>query len=220
MLFRVDGEAFVKTKRKLLEDCDVYCIVSLPGGVFTSAGAGVKTNLIFFIKGEPTEKIWYYDLSDVKVGKKTPITLRHFDEFFQLLPKRGDSKQSWTLEFTARLQTALDEARPHREKAAELSAEAKTLEDNIRDQRKEKIAAPKLPALEEELKNIQRAAREALAKGDAIENAAYDLKAVNPNRVTKEDKRTPTQLLEFIAARGRDADKALTKLGGLVAQEK
>jgi type I restriction enzyme M protein len=217
VLFRVDGEAFVKTKRKLLEECNVYCIVSLPGGVFTSAGAGVKTNLVFFIKGEPTEKIWYYDLADVKVGKKTPITLRHFDEFFQLLPRRGDSKQSWTLEFTARLQAALEEARPHREKAAELLAQAKTLEDEIRDQRKEKIVASKLAALEEELKTIQRAARESLAKGDAIENAAYDLKAVNPNRVTKEDKRTPTQLLEFIDVKGREADGALKRLQKLVA---
>jgi type I restriction enzyme M protein len=217
VLFRVDGEAFVKTKRKLLEECNLYCIVSLPGGVFTSAGAGVKTNLVFFIKGEPTEKIWYYDLSDVKVGKKTPITLRHFDEFFQLLPKRGDSKQSWTLEFTERLQTALEEARPHREKAAELSGDAKMLEDKIRDQRKEKIAASKLAALAEELKTIQRAARESLAKGDAIENAAYDLKAVNPNRVTKEDKRTPGELLEFIAAKGLEADAALKSLRKLIA---
>jgi len=50
------------------KQCD--CIVSLPGGVFSSAGAGVKTNLVFFTKGKPTEKIWYYDLSDIKVGKK------------------------------------------------------------------------------------------------------------------------------------------------------
>lgn len=38
-------------------------LVSLPGGLFTSAGAGVKTNLVFFTKGRHTEKIWYYDLS-------------------------------------------------------------------------------------------------------------------------------------------------------------
>ena len=33
--------------------------------------AGVKTNLLFFTKGRPTRKIWYYDLTDVKVRKKT-----------------------------------------------------------------------------------------------------------------------------------------------------
>jgi len=50
----------------------------LPGGVFSTAGAGVKTNLLFFTKGKKTERIWYYDLSQIKVGKKTPTTLAYF----------------------------------------------------------------------------------------------------------------------------------------------
>jgi len=78
LLFRTNESAFVETKRKLVDECDLWAIVSLPGGVFTTAGAGVKTNLLFFTKGKTTEKIWYYDLSYVKVGKKTPITLAHF----------------------------------------------------------------------------------------------------------------------------------------------
>src|SRR5216683_2598371 len=72
LLFRANEDAFVKTKRKLLDDCEVWCIVSLPAGVFTAAEAGVKTNLVFFTKGQPTRKIWYYDLTGVKVRKKTP----------------------------------------------------------------------------------------------------------------------------------------------------
>ncbi len=44
-----------------------------------------------------TEKVWYYDLSDIKVGKKTPLTIDRFDEFFRLLPSRGDSERSWTV---------------------------------------------------------------------------------------------------------------------------
>jgi type I restriction enzyme M protein len=76
LLFRANEDAFVKTKRKLLDDCDVWCIVSLPAGVFTAAGAGVKTNLLFFTKGEPTRKIWYYDLTGVKVRKKTPLKVK------------------------------------------------------------------------------------------------------------------------------------------------
>jgi len=60
-------------------------------------GAGVKTNLLFFTKGSPTERIWYYDLSDVKVGKKTPLTLDKFEEFLRLLPARSDSPRSWTV---------------------------------------------------------------------------------------------------------------------------
>lgn len=97
VLFRTNETAFVQTKRKLLDDCDLWAIVSLPGGVFTTAGAGVKTNLLFFTKGKPTEKIWYYDLSDIKVGKKTPLTADRFDDFFRLLPARADSERSWTV---------------------------------------------------------------------------------------------------------------------------
>jgi type I restriction enzyme M protein len=57
----------------------------------------VKTNFIFFTKGKPTEKIWYYDLSDIKVGKKTPFTSKHFEDFFKFLPTRADSGRSWTV---------------------------------------------------------------------------------------------------------------------------
>lgn len=217
VLFRVDAEAFVKTKRKLLEECNVYCIVSLPGGVFTSAGAGVKTNLVFFIKGKQTEKIWYYDLSDVKIGKKTPITLRNFEDFFQLLPKRSDSKQSWTLDFSARLQKSLEEARPHREQAAELSAQAKAVDVEIREAKKaEKRDETKLANLTERWKALDRESRDCVAKADSIENSAFDLKAVNPNRVTVVDKRTPKELIGLIKKKGEEADDALAHLLELI----
>lgn len=78
LLFRTNESAFVETKRKLVDECDLWAIVSLPGGVFSTAGAGVKTNLLFLTKGKKTKRIWYYDLAHVKVGKKTPLTLAHF----------------------------------------------------------------------------------------------------------------------------------------------
>jgi type I restriction enzyme M protein len=99
VLFRNTERAFVQTKRQLLDACDLWCIVSLPPGVFTAAGAGVKTNLLFFTKGKKTERIWYYDLSDVKVTKTKPFTLDRMDDFFTRLGKRngkdGDSERSW-----------------------------------------------------------------------------------------------------------------------------
>jgi type I restriction enzyme M protein len=97
VLFRTNEAAFVQTKRKLLDDCDLWAIVSLPPGVFSAAGAGVKTNLLFFTKGRPTEQVWYYDLSDVKVTKKQPLAADRFTDFFALLPVRADSARSWTL---------------------------------------------------------------------------------------------------------------------------
>jgi type I restriction enzyme M protein len=103
-LFRTGGSnkkketAFVQTKRKLLEECDLWGVVSLPPGTFSQAGGGVKANLLFFNKGKATEKTWYYDLSDVHVTKKNPLTLAHFEEFFKLLPERADSEHSWSVE--------------------------------------------------------------------------------------------------------------------------
>lgn len=95
VLFRTNETAFVQTKRKLLNECNLWCIVSLPPKVFLNAGAASKTNLLFFTKGETTKKVWYYDLSDYNVKKKQPFTLEHFDDFFKLLPKRGISEKSW-----------------------------------------------------------------------------------------------------------------------------
>lgn len=97
VLFRTNETAFVQTKRKLLDECDLWCILSLPPGTFMNAGAGVKTNLLFFTRGTPTERIWYYDLSEVKVGKKNPLTAAHFEEFSRLLPDRADNERSWTV---------------------------------------------------------------------------------------------------------------------------
>ena len=60
-----DGTLFgegVKTriKEKLLEECNLHTIVRLPNGVFNPY-TGIKTNLLFFTKGEPTKEIWYYE---------------------------------------------------------------------------------------------------------------------------------------------------------------
>jgi type I restriction enzyme M protein len=97
VLFRTNEAAFVQTKRKLLNDCDLWCIVSLPAGTFINAGGGVKTNLLFFNKGQRTEHVWYYDLSDVKVTKKNPLTLGAFEGFFEALPARATTERSWTV---------------------------------------------------------------------------------------------------------------------------
>lgn len=216
VLFRTNEEAYTKTKKKLLEECDLWCIVSLPGGVFTAAGAGVKTNLLFFTKGRPTEKIWYYDLSDRKVGKKTPLTIDDFKEFFELLPKRVDSEKSWTVDFTARRRKASADARPFRQTESEKKAEA--------DQVKERLSALKqarpkdeaaIEAAEAQCVALLREAREAGNKAQTIEDAAYDLKAVNPNKKAEVDDRTPAQLLDLIDLKSKEVAEALSKLRAL-----
>ena len=97
VLFRTNETAFVQTKRKLVNECNLWCILSLPPKVFLNAGAASKTNLLFFTKGEPTTQIWYYDLSDINITKKQPLTLEQFEEFFKLVPQRASSERSWVV---------------------------------------------------------------------------------------------------------------------------
>jgi Type I restriction-modification system methyltransferase subunit len=216
VLFRTNETAFVQTKRKLLDDCDLWCIVSLAGGVFTAAGAGVKTNLLFFTKGKPTEKIWYYDLSDIKVGKKTPFTLDKFEDFFSLLPERGDSERSWTIDITARRQEARQQAEPLREKAQPLTAQATELRARIKELKKQNTpdAQAKIAELSIKVSTLETEARELNNKAQTIEDAVYDLKAVNPNAKSVEDTRTPEELLDLIEAKGREVQNALAVLRG------
>jgi type I restriction enzyme M protein len=82
-----DGTLFgegVKTriKEQLLAECNLHTIVRLPNGVF-SPYTGIKTNLLFFTKGQPTQDIWYYEHqypAGVKNYNKTkPIRIEEFD---------------------------------------------------------------------------------------------------------------------------------------------
>lgn len=211
LLFRTNEEAFVKTKRKLLDDCDLWCIVSLPGGVFTAAGAGVKTNLLFFTKGGPTEKIWYYDLSDLKIRKKNPLTLKHFDDFFRLLPTREDSEQSWTVDFRVRRRQANDEARPFREQARAKEQEAVEWREELAKRKKARDTKA-IAEVEERIAALTKEARALNARADDIENAAFDLKAVNPHKKPEIDTRTPEELLDIIEQKGREIQEALRVL--------
>jgi type I restriction enzyme M protein len=82
-----DGTLFgegVKTriKEQLLSECNLHTIVRLPNGVFAPY-TGIKTNLLFFTKGQPTEAVWFYEHPyppGVKsYNKTTPIRIEEFD---------------------------------------------------------------------------------------------------------------------------------------------
>jgi len=60
-----DGTLFgegVKTKIKqlLTQECNLHTIVRLPNGVFNPY-TGIKTNILFFTKGQPTQEVWFYE---------------------------------------------------------------------------------------------------------------------------------------------------------------
>jgi len=212
ILFRTTEESFVRTKRKLLEECDLHCIVSLPGGAFSGTGAGVKTNLLFFNKSKPTERIWYYDLSDIKVGKRTPFTLERFKEFFALLPKRGESERSWTIDFVARREKAAEDAAPYHMEVARCEREIDKLKAKRREEKKDGASAKAIAKIEEEISGLAKLAREAANRASAIEDAVYDLKAVNPNAASNQDQRTPVELIETIEREGEVIRAALERL--------
>ena len=68
VLFKSSERAYVDTKKELLEEYNLYAIVSLPAGVFAnvvSSGTGPKTDLLFFDHLGPTKQIWYYEVSTV-----------------------------------------------------------------------------------------------------------------------------------------------------------
>lgn len=217
LLFRTNETAFVQTKRKLLEEFDLWCVVSLPGGVFTQAGAGVKTNLLFFKAGEDVEttRIWYYDLSDLKVTKRQPLKAEHFRELFELLPTRADSANSWTVDLEQRAAELAEQAKPFLDQAAAKRRKAAPFGQTMqrlkavprKDQDKDAIAAA-----EAQFNALTKEARALEAKAEAIEDQLYDLKAVNPNRKAEVDTRTPEELLDFIEAKGREIDAILAEL--------
>ena len=71
-----------RLKEKLLTECNLHTIVRLPNGVFNPY-TGIKTNLLFFTKGQPTEHIWYYEHpypAGVKSYSKTkPMKFSEFE---------------------------------------------------------------------------------------------------------------------------------------------
>jgi len=106
VLFHTKTVSYRQTKTKLLNECDVWCILSLPANVFANAGAAGKTNLMFFTRGRSTQRIWYYDLSDRHVTKRNPLTDSDFTDFFDRLSLPCESpgrisKRSWWIDVNA-----------------------------------------------------------------------------------------------------------------------
>lgn len=76
-----DGKAIAKVREKLLADFKLHTILRLPTGIFYADG--VKTNVLFFEKGEKTRDIWVYDYrTGIKHTKATkPMTRADLDDF-------------------------------------------------------------------------------------------------------------------------------------------
>jgi type I restriction enzyme M protein len=92
--------ASIALRKLLLESCNLFAVLDLPGGVFT--GAGVKTVVLFFEKGEATRKVWFYQLNlNRNLGKTNPLSEDDLAEFVSLQKTKADSENSWTVDMAA-----------------------------------------------------------------------------------------------------------------------
>lgn len=99
--------ASVSLRKLLLENCSLHTVLDLPGGTFQ--GAGVKTVVLFFEKGAPTKRVWFYQLNlDRNLGKGNPLNEDDLAEFVKLQKKKKDSKNSWSVDIKDIDQTTFD----------------------------------------------------------------------------------------------------------------
>jgi type I restriction enzyme M protein len=89
--------ASVSLRKLLLENCNLHTVLDMPGGTFT--GAGVKTVVLFFEKGTPTKRIWFYQLNlDRNLGKTNPLNEADLADFVALQKTKADSANSWLVD--------------------------------------------------------------------------------------------------------------------------
>lgn len=100
-----DGTLFgegIKTrlKRRLLEECDLHTIVRLPKGVFAPYTT-IKTNILFFTKGEPTKDVWFYEhpypVGHKSYSKTKPMRIEEFEAEKAWWDSREETERTWTV---------------------------------------------------------------------------------------------------------------------------
>jgi type I restriction enzyme M protein len=95
-LSNMDGAARA-LRKELLEGCNLHTVLDCPGGTFQ--GAGVKTVVLFFEKGAPTRKVWYYQLDPGRnMGKTNSLNDDDLTEFVALQASFVESEKSWSID--------------------------------------------------------------------------------------------------------------------------
>ena len=215
-----DGTLFgegvkAKVKELLLRECNLHTIIRLPNGVFNPY-TGIKTNLLFFTKGKPTETIWFYEhpypLGYKSYSKTKPLRLEEFDvekawwgKESNSFADRVETEQAWKIDFKAIKQEAEAKAQPHWDKAESLKNDASALGTQIKDLResikgekqvtvREKVEA-KIGELNGQIEQLNQQAKDEQAAGDRHYWPIYNLDIRNPN-APGEESHDPDKLLE------------------------
>lgn len=93
------NNASTALRKELLENCNLHTVLDCPGGTFI--GAGVKTVVLFFTKGELTQKTWFYQLDPGRsLGKTNPLNDNDLKEFVELQKSFAKTGKSWSLPLT------------------------------------------------------------------------------------------------------------------------
>lgn len=130
--------ASVSIRKLLLENCNLHTVLDLPGGVF--AGAGVKTVVLFFEKGKPTKKVWFYQLNlGRNLGKGNPLNEADLMEFVKQQKMKAESDYSWSVDVSNIDQETFDLSVKNPNKGGEVAlrspkeilAEMKELDEKI-----------------------------------------------------------------------------------------
>ena len=99
--------ASVALRKYLLETCNLHTVLDMPQGTFL--GAGVKTVVLFFTKGEPTTKTWFYQMNAGRsMGKTNPLNDNDLKEFVNLEKTKPETEKSWMLDISDIDQTTFD----------------------------------------------------------------------------------------------------------------
>ncbi len=231
-----DGTLFgegvkAKVKKLLMEECHLHTIIRLPNGVFAPY-TSIKTNLLFFTKGKPTDTIWFYEHrypAGVKSYSKTkPLRVEEFEPIEKWwgseadgFTARTESEQAWKIDFKTLKREAEAKAKPHWEKAESLNNEAASLGNKVKDLR-ESIKGEKdlyqrtkaeleISTFNDRIEALRQQAREQQSIGDRHFWPIYNLDIKNPNTAEEETPDADKLLAKYKALLG-EIDKTQSKL--------
>lgn len=203
-----------KVKELLLRECQLHTIIRLPNGVFNPY-TGIKTNLLFFTKGKPTDTIWFYEHQyppGVKSYSKTkPLRLEELQPIANWWGKESDgfaarkeTGQAWKIDFKKLKSEAEAKAKPFWDKADTLNNEAASQANKIKHLR-DGIRGVKNPKVREKVEEtvakisakadlLRQQAKDEQAAGDRHYWPIYNLDIKNPNSL-EEEVHDPDKLL-------------------------
>ncbi|MDO9105779.1 MAG: class I SAM-dependent DNA methyltransferase [Methylovulum sp.] len=195
-----------KLKELLLRECNLHTVIRLPKGVFAPYTT-IKTNLLFFTKGKPTETIWFYEhpypAGYKSYSKTKPIDYREFKAEQDWwgneengFAERVESENAWKIDFKTKKLEAEAAAKPHWDKAEQLNNQAAALDNQGKDLKssitgvtdpvQRKPVDEQILVLREQADTLRLAARDAQTAGDRLYWPIYNLDIKNPNAAADE----------------------------------